>query len=294
VLHRASQEASDIVLAPASDSQERFVGLRRYLLEFAVDGYFTEVSRREAIHRYYRLCQDALNVPNALDNTRRAVADIDARNTAERQIRIAEDLRTNAEATRGMQKRMNENIALVAKAQTMVEWIEIFIVSVYLAHLWETFASHVEALHEWVAHGVLIAATVGGIVTALVLKPWRHRQHELDEIGEGKLSSVDWQQSEHSVPGKTEHEKTGNQRATAESRRRFFVALLFAAIFIASIATLLVTYKSSVTGDVSRVPLSSNVAIWINVLIALASAIAASLTVIGWRSERIRKRKSRS
>jgi hypothetical protein len=184
VLHRASQEASEIVLEPGGDAQQRLVKLRRYLLEFAVEGHFTEVSRREVIHRYYRSCQEVLNVPAVLTDIRRAVADIDAHNTAERQVRIAEDLRASAESGHQVQKRMNEHLALVAKVQTMVEWIEVFLVSVYVAHLWDMFASHIEVLHEALPYGVLVGALLGGAAAALVLKPWKHRHHKFSELEE--------------------------------------------------------------------------------------------------------------
>lgn len=181
VLNRASKEAGEIVLAQGNDTEHRFVGLRRYLLEFAVEGSFTEVSRRDVIHRYYGLCRETLSVPDGLESLRRAVSDIDARNATQRQIQIVEDLRTNAEAARGIQTRMNYHLALVARVQTMVEWIEIIIVSVYFAHLWDIFASHIPRLHKWVSPGVLIAAAIGAICTATILKPWRH-QHPFPEL----------------------------------------------------------------------------------------------------------------
>ena len=181
VLHRASEEASELVLAPPNDANDRFVDLRTCLLEFALEGSFNEVTHRGTLHRYYRLCLDMLNVPAGLAEIRRAVADIDARNTSIRQVRIAEDLRSNAEAARAMQVRMAQHMAVVAKVQTMVEWIEIIIVSVYLAHLWDLFASHIKALEHWVSIGVVVAAVLGALLALLILKPWRHQQHQLVE-----------------------------------------------------------------------------------------------------------------
>ena len=182
VLQRASEQASEIVLSPGGEVKERFDDLRTHLLEFALEGSFAEVTHRDTIHRYYRLSRDMLNVPAALAEIRQAVADIDARNTSSRQVQIAEDLRTNAEAAKTMQMRMAQNMSVIAKVQTMVEWIEIIVVSVYVAHLWDLFASHIPSLEHWVSLGVAIAAALGAVLALVILKPWRHKRHSAVEL----------------------------------------------------------------------------------------------------------------
>ena len=80
---------------------------------------------------------------------------------------------------------MTDHLRTVAHVQTMVEYIAIVLVSVYAAHLWDMIEPHIhwKWLHEIVwrmprgSWGVLLIALVAGDITALVLKPWRHRQH---------------------------------------------------------------------------------------------------------------------
>jgi hypothetical protein len=53
----------------------------------------------------------------------------------------------------------------------MVEYIEIFLVSVYAAHLWHMFAPDIGVPHLWVGVGVFAWAGVGAGVSAWLLKP---------------------------------------------------------------------------------------------------------------------------
>lgn len=141
-LHRVIDEASHLVRISPEDMAAGLAALRTHLLTFAMGGYFTQVSTREALHRYYRLCQDGLDVPYALSTARQALADLDAQFTTARQVRLAEDLAQNVAATKevqdsmqGLQTSMKGHLQTVAHVQVMIEWIEIFLVSVYAAHL---------------------------------------------------------------------------------------------------------------------------------------------------------------
>ena len=179
-LHRIVEEAGNIMTSWPSALPE----LRSWLLEFSVHGFFTHLSVREVLHRYYRLCQNGLDVPDALAQARGAIAEIDARQSTETQIRIGEktaqvqeQMAQNVAATTKLQQDMEKHLGIVARVQRMLEWIEIFLVSVYAAHLWEMFASHVEAMQPYIAHGVLFWAFVGGFVAFICLKPWKHREN---------------------------------------------------------------------------------------------------------------------
>ena len=80
--------------------------------------------------------------------------------------------------------KMTKNIGIVAHVQQMVEWIEVFIISVYCAHLWHMFAepndglksfveNHLAFLKGWyVSLGVILSATLSLIVALLCIKPW--------------------------------------------------------------------------------------------------------------------------
>ena len=173
-LHRTIGEASELVLSRRSDSEIGLSKLRRHLLEFAVDGYFSEVSTRDAIHRYYQMIQDGLGVRRAFADANQAIGDIDAQHNADRQAKLAGTMADNVNATRSLQEQMNEHLRVLVDVQTMVGWIEVFFISVYLADLWDMFASHVERLHAWIPHGVIASAAIGALAGGLILKPWKH------------------------------------------------------------------------------------------------------------------------
>lgn len=182
-LHRTIRDASKLVLTSEHDSVTGLTALRKHMLEFALDGYFPEVSSREVIHLYYRLIHEGLGVCRAFEDARRAISDIDVQHTVDRQMKLAEAMAENAAATNSLQRQTNslqeqmtEHLGVVAKVQMSIEWIEIFLVSVYMAHLWDLFASHVKTLEPWTAYGVIAAAIMGAIGAAAVLRPWRHRK----------------------------------------------------------------------------------------------------------------------
>ena len=79
---------------------------------------------------------------------------------------------------------------------------------------------------------------------------------------------------------KYEQKKSREHQVTAESKRRYIVALLFACVFIASITILL--------GGVSGVSQStSDTVAWIAVFTAVVSAIGTiSTTILAWRKDR--------
>lgn len=176
-LHRSIGEASNLVLSQNKNTASGLADLRRHMLEFAVEGYFPEISSREVIDRYYRMVREGLGVRRTFDDAQRAIAEIDAQHTSDRQERLSIAMAENVAATKSLQEKMAEHLQVVAHVQSTVEWIEIFFVSVYLAHLWEMFAAHIPVLHDWMPYGVVGAAIVGALGSALILKPWRHRRH---------------------------------------------------------------------------------------------------------------------
>ena len=173
-LHRSIREASDLVLNRSQDLAEGLAKLRRHMLEFAVEGYFPEVSDREVIDRYYRMVQEGLGVRRAYEDASRAIADIDAQFSADHQAKLAEAMAENVAATRSLQEQMTKHLHVVANVQTSVGWIEVFFVSVCLAELWHLFAANVERLHPWIQYGVIAGAVIGAIGAATILKPWKH------------------------------------------------------------------------------------------------------------------------
>ncbi|HEV7892044.1 MAG TPA: hypothetical protein VGP08_15470 [Pyrinomonadaceae bacterium] len=178
-LHRSIGDASALILSRSQNTASGLTDLRRHMLEFAVEGYFPEISSREVIDRYYRMVREGLGVRRAFDDASRAITEMDAQHTSERQEKLSVAMAENVAATKSLQEKMTEHLRVVAHVQTTVELIEVFFVSVYLAHLWEMFASHIPEFHDWLPQGVLIAAGVGALVSALwIYKPWRRRKHD--------------------------------------------------------------------------------------------------------------------
>jgi hypothetical protein len=185
-LHRSIGDASTLILSRSQDTASGLTDLRRHMLEFAVEGYFPEISSREVIDRYYRMVREGLGVRRAFDDARRAIAELDAQHTSERQEKLSVAMAENVAATKSLQEKMTEHLRVVAHVQSTVELIEVFFVSVYLAHLWEMFASHIPALHDWVPYGVIAAAIIGALGSALLIfifKPWLSRKRDNTQQG---------------------------------------------------------------------------------------------------------------
>ena len=161
-LHRTIDEAGMAVRQPTATRDKLLASLRADLLTFSVGGHFTLVSNRHVLHSFYQLAREGMDVPRAWDEVRRVISDLDGSSSAERQERIASDIA--------------RNLRVVARTQSMVEWIEIFLVSVYAAHLWEIVSADlVREPHRWlVSLGALACAVLGGVATAIILKPWKH------------------------------------------------------------------------------------------------------------------------
>jgi hypothetical protein len=189
VVHRAIDRAGEALGVHGSESGSTLAALRSDLLRFGVGGHFTQVSTRHALHRYYRLARRGLDVPRAWLEVRRAVADLDARLTQERQEKVADGVFQNLEAMTQVARDMNDlarkmdtNLRVIADVQRMVHWIEIFIVSVYLAHLFHMMYADNQSVKDWLAEetqqpwagdlfltlGVLVCAILGfGVASVL-------------------------------------------------------------------------------------------------------------------------------
>ncbi len=188
VVHRAIDRAEAILAKTGVERDSDLEALRGDLLRFAVEGHFTQVSTRHALHRFYLVAREGLDVADAWSEVRQAIADIDARVTQQRQEKVADGVAGNmkamAEVADDLDRvthKMDENLGIVAGVQRMVHYIEMAIVSVYFAHLWHMFADN-ESLKEWVNEkthlhgagdwlvsiGVLVWAAIG-FVLALIL-----------------------------------------------------------------------------------------------------------------------------
>ena len=176
VLNRMADEAVELV---RSRDAVKLRALRTSLLEFGIGGRLSQVSSRQALHRYYRLVQEGLDLREAWGDVRNALSDIDGSNIA-----------TN----------LANNVGAMTRLQHAAHALEYVIVSVYSAKLWHMFAEHNDSLyrmvvagitpllphgrtlpHDWfVAWGVLLFAGLGWLFVYL----YNHsrRGHDIQEV----------------------------------------------------------------------------------------------------------------
>lgn len=142
--------------------------------------WFTEVTFKPqgtVIYRSFQRGMDALSLYESVKNEVHELQDYYEQ----------KDQRQIEETTRQIQQDMKDSMTIVAHVQRKVEWIEIFLVSVYCAHLWEMATSHVKCLKQkfwgldYSSWGVIGLALLSGLITALCLKPWKHRSHKKGE-----------------------------------------------------------------------------------------------------------------
>jgi len=166
VSNRLVDEAGKILSKPPN-AERALDRLRSKMLEFAVSGQFVQVSVREAVHRFYLLAQNGLDVPRGWNEVRRAISDLTAHYSARRQEEFALSQHEIAKQQAAIAEDVSRNIETVAHVQLMLEWIEIFLVSVYAAHLAEMLFPGDHLM-------VMLAATLGAVASACAVLPhWK-------------------------------------------------------------------------------------------------------------------------
>jgi hypothetical protein len=131
------------------------------------------VSVRYSLHRYYRMCQEAVDIDRNLEQVRSALGDLEAQLSARQGMEIAE-------AQRDIARQSVESQESAHRIHMSLVWIEVFIVVAYAAELVKFFVIELPHIQDvrirWLA-GVLALGT--GIVALLVLRPWdqRHGKH---------------------------------------------------------------------------------------------------------------------
>ena len=146
-LDRTVREASSIALSHSQDTGNRLAKLREKTLEFAVRGHFVQVSSREVLHRFYRVAQRGLDVPEAWAEVNYAISNLDRRFADERDRHVS--------------KTMADNLVSINRVQQAVHVIEYIVVGTYLAEVWHLATGGYDFFHGW--HGTV------GVVTAFLV-----------------------------------------------------------------------------------------------------------------------------
>jgi hypothetical protein len=106
------------------------------------------VSEREAHNRFYRHCLDALGVPTQISVLKEAVSDFEKGLSARRQLRTA---------------------VASKHIQNKVEWIEVFLISVYAFEVAEALGKELHFSHGYVGYGSLLVLILSlGLASAWV------------------------------------------------------------------------------------------------------------------------------
>jgi hypothetical protein len=146
-------------------SQDRHVArLREEILEFAVQGHFVQVSSREVLHRFYRVAQKGLDVPEAWAEVNYALSNLDRKLATEREHRVA--------------KTAAENLAVISRVQKTVSLLEYLVIAAYAVEVFH-IAIQLKDHHGW--SGVqwgLVALLAGLLIVYLLEFAERRLKHD--------------------------------------------------------------------------------------------------------------------
>jgi hypothetical protein len=117
-----------------SEKQAELGRLRNAILQFAIAGHFVQVSSRESLHRFYRIAQQGLDVPEAWAEVRFAVSDLDRKFAVEREMRVSQT--------------MAENLTAINHVQKVIHLIEYVVVGTYAAEFWHLLVGERENREE--------------------------------------------------------------------------------------------------------------------------------------------------
>ena len=167
-IKKAAEEATEMVLHE-DVKREPVSKLRSDVLAFALAGALPEVSVRSSLHRYYRMCQRAVDLTRNLSQVRSALGDLEAQLSARQQMEIAE-------AQRDIAKQSAESQESSHRIHMSLVWIEVFIVVAYAAELVKFFVIELPHIQEprtrWIAASLAIGI---GVIALAVLRPWDSR-----------------------------------------------------------------------------------------------------------------------
>jgi hypothetical protein len=172
-LQRALGLARGQIVGPAAARPEdtrlaALHDLHSYMLGFNVNGYYTEVSSREALNQYYELAQRGLRVPQGLQLVQRTLRDAEAAAENRFEQRAAQELATLA-------AEVGENVTVVAHVQSKVEWLEVFFVSYYATALVYYVTAKELFAQAYAAWSVILTPLISGLIAFFGLQP--HRLH---------------------------------------------------------------------------------------------------------------------
>jgi len=185
ILQGILEEARDILVSRCGEAPddpgcwvEPLRRLNRHTLAFTVNGWFTEISGREALNQYYTLAQHGLRVQDSFRTVQRALHDAEVMDNDRFQNDTLEKMGELA-------KQANHSVALVAHVQSKVEWLEVFFVSYYATAL-VYYINHDGALFgpTYSTYSLIGAPVVSALAAFFGLSPHKlHHHHAAKKSG---------------------------------------------------------------------------------------------------------------
>ncbi|MGJ5818190.1 hypothetical protein [Paludibaculum fermentans] len=161
--HEKTSETDRIALREALEH------LRHAVLRGRLAGFYEEISQRDALNRFFRLCLKGLRVPESEEVLRRTIAELETGASAQQRTRDG---------------------GILAETQSKVEWIEVFVVSIYSLELVHIVGNAFEFREIYVACGALLAMGLAIAAALSLLKPWKHHPGQLKRLSYVLLSGI--------------------------------------------------------------------------------------------------------
>lgn len=155
-LHHRTETALVKAVDEVFSQHKHFARQLDDVLQFAVQGHFVQVSSRQVLHRFYRLAQEGLDIPNAWKEVNYAISNIDRKLAAQRE--------------HDMSKTMTENLVEIGRVQRAVHVLEFVIIGVYAAEVFHIFTSHDHMELPLFSYPLyVLLALIGGVLLAMAL-----------------------------------------------------------------------------------------------------------------------------
>ncbi len=138
------------------------------VLQFAVRGHFVQVSSREVLHRFYRLAQEGLDVPQAWEEVNYAISNLDRKLAAERAQNIA--------------KTTADNLVVISRVQRIIQLVEYLVIAAYSAEVFHIAMEERHRMEGWQGPVFVVVALAVGFLVVLGLEraheAWEKRHRE--------------------------------------------------------------------------------------------------------------------
>jgi len=173
ILQRLLWDTDQAVLETEGSLPERQAKLHKLqqdMLNFSIQGYFTEVSSREALNQYYELAQHGLRVEQSLQLAQRVLHDLESTTTAAFQLAASKNAQVLAKA-------VGTHTGLLVDVRRKVEWLEVFFVAYFAITLVHYVGDGLFSEH-YLHWSTMAAPFLSALIALLFIRPYAsHAQY---------------------------------------------------------------------------------------------------------------------